>query len=355
MKKILLFTDILSSGGAQRQLVQLGNMLQQSGFEVMFLDYWDSDFYDEYLRSHHLAFKHVLTKGKINIIRMFAKEVDLYKPDVVIAYLNNPCIVASVVRLCKKYKLIVSERNTSQSCGWTTKLRFWLFKTADYIVPNSNSQTAFINRHFPWLSGKTKTIRNCLDLDVFSPLPEGSVPGNRIIVVGRVVEQKNPLRFIEAIAKVVKSGYEVSVEWYGNPHPASFFEECKQRLKELGLEEIFKFYPATSNIVDKYHKASLFILPSIFEGFPNVLCEAMGCGLPVLASNVCDNADILADGENGFLFDPCSVDDMADTIIRYLSLSEEEKVRMGKKSREIALGQFSQKTFLESYIKLINS
>ena len=46
MKKILLFTDILCSGGAQRQLVQLGNLLKQKGYEVLFLDYWDSKFYD---------------------------------------------------------------------------------------------------------------------------------------------------------------------------------------------------------------------------------------------------------------------------------------------------------------------
>lgn len=355
MKKILLFTDILSSGGAQRQLVQLGNLLQGKGFEVMFLDYWDSAFYDDYLNRHHLAFKHVPTKGKINIIRMFAKEVEQYKPDVVIAYLNNPSVVAALVHLCKRFKLIVSERNTSQGNGWTTKLRFWLFRTADYIVPNSNAQTNFINRHYPNLTDKTKIIRNCLDLETFSPSSGGAVPGNHIVVVGRVVEQKNPVRFIEAIAKVVKGGYAVTVDWFGNPHPQSFLEDCKRRIESLGLEQLFRFHPATSNIVDKYRESSLFILPSIYEGFPNVLCEAMGCGLPVLAGNVCDNADILADGDNGFLFDPFSVDDMSEKIIRYLSLGEERKREMGRRSREIAMDLFSQEKFIGEYVKLINS
>ena len=355
MKKILLFTDILSSGGAQRQLVLLGNLLKQSGFEVMFLDYWDSTFYDEYLEAHNLPFKHILTKGKMNIIKMFAKEVRQYKPDVVISYLGNPSIVASVVHLFMEFRLIVSERNTSQSNSWATKMRFFLFRFADFIVPNSNSQTSFIHKNYPKLLKKTKTIRNCLDLEYFSPLQKQLPFGNKIIVVGRVVEQKNPLRFIEAIANVVNRGYSISVEWYGNPYPPSFFEKCKQKVRDLKIDDVFKFYPATSNIVDKYRHSSLFVLPSIYEGFPNVLCEAMGCGLPVLASNVCDNADILVDGENGFLFDPYDVENMSNVIVKFLSLSNEKKLNMGKKSRELAFELFSQKKFIKSYIELINS
>ena len=357
MKKILLFTDILCSGGAQRQLVQLGNLLKQKGYEVLFLDYWDSKFYDEFLNNNGLAFNHVPTKGKINIIRMFAREVKLYKPDVVISYLENPSIVASIVHLFykSKFKLIVSERNTTQSMNLATQIRFLLFKTVNYIVPNSQTQTSFILEKFPWLSNKTKMIRNYLDLDIFCPSLRPLPDNNRVIVVGRVVEQKNPIRFIEAIAKVASKGFSFTVDWYGNPHPMSFLADCNHKLKELGIERMFHFYPSTSNIVEKYHNASVFILPSIYEGFPNVLCEAMGCGLPVLASNVCDNGNILADGDNGFLFDPYNVDDISDKLIRFLSQSKDEKLRMGKRSRELAMELFSREKFIQAYMNLINS
>lgn len=353
MKKILLFTDIFTSGGAQRQLVQLGRMLSERDYDVLFLDYWDSDFYDDYFRRHHLPFKHVLTKGKMDIIRMFHREVKLYRPDVVIAYLNNPCVVACTVRIFRRFKLIVSERNTTQKNTWATRLRFRLFRKADYIVPNSNSQAGFIKRNYPELAGKTKTIRNCLDLEQFAPKPH-SPAGNKIVVVGRVVEQKNPIRFIEAVGDVVRRGYKLTVDWYGNPHPASFFEECKRKVSEAGLDGIFCFHPATGDIVEKYHESSLFILPSIYEGFPNVLCEAMGCGLPVMASDVCDNGDILADGENGYLFNPLSAHDMSEKIIRFLSLNVQEREQMGKRSREIAERLCSQENFINDYIKLID-
>lgn len=95
--------------------------------------------------------------------------------------------------------------------------------------------------NFPWLSDKTKMIRNYLDLDVFCPSLRPLPDNNRVIVVGRVVEQKNPIRFIEAIAKVASKGFSFTVDWYGNPHPMSFLADCNHKLKELGIERMFHF------------------------------------------------------------------------------------------------------------------
>ena len=78
-----------------------------------------------------------------------------------------------------------------------------------------------------------------------------------------------------------------------------------------------------------YQKVDLFCLPSIIEGFPNVICEAMASGLPVICSNVCDNPFIVKSQENGFLFKPEDPTDIADNLIKAISLSEREKEIMG--------------------------
>ena len=74
-----------------------------------------------------------------------------------------------------------------------------------------------------------------------------------------------------------------------------------QLIEQYGLEDTFVFHEPCSNIFEKYQESDIFVLPSINEGFPNVLCEAMSCGLPILGTDVCDNSSIVRHEENGYL------------------------------------------------------
>jgi glycosyltransferase involved in cell wall biosynthesis len=79
----------------------------------------------------------------------------------------------------------------------------------------------------------------------------------------------------------------------------------------------------------------------------------MACGRPVLASHVGDNAVLVKDGENGFLFDPESPEEIAESIQRFACLSMEEKERMGRRNRERAEQMFSPSVFVDRYIAII--
>lgn len=359
MKKVLLFTDILGSGGAQRQLVALACLLKDRGYHVLMLDYWDSDFYNRYLDSKGIEYKHVLTKGKWNIIKMFVQEVRLFSPQVVISYMENPSIIACIGKLLtnKRFKLIVSERNTTQVNDFATRIRMNLFRIANFIVPNSHSQEFFICKKYPFLKEKVEVITNVIDTNKFCPSECKNIVHEtvRFIVVARVVEQKNVLRFIEAISIAFQKTPNFRVDWYGEPYPESYFEKCEQLVEQFALGNVISFYPATAEIVKVYQEADAFILPSIYEGFPNVLCEAMSCGLPVLASNVCDNPSILNDSAYGYLIDPLNVTDMADKISRFVMMESEQLKKMGQAARVHMVQDFSIASFINNYIKLIEN
>ena len=79
----------------------------------------------------------------------------------------------------------------------------------------------------------------------------------------------------------------------------------------------------------------------------------MTCGLPVIASRVSDNAYILGESNKDFLFNPCSIDEMVDCIIRFQKLPLGERNLMGKRNRESALKKFSKESFVDRYIQLI--
>ena len=363
--RVLLLIDSLYSGGAQRQLVGLAVLLKENGYNVKVADYWNYDFYDDFLIEHDIEFEHRVAKGKLNIFKSILSLIRDYKPDAVICYLEHSASIACIIKLLhltESFRLIVSERNTTQRVKFEDFVRFTLFRlAADVVVPNSRSQTEFIKKYFSGISRKIVTITNFLDTEIFRPDEsyKRENPNNRplrFIVVGRVVKQKNPLLFLRAvaIARRLRPDKKFFVDWYGQPYPPLFFETCLNLKNNLGLDNIVKFYSATNDILSEYQSSDIFILPSIYEGYPNVLCEAMSCGLPVAASSICDNPDILENGDIGLLFDPYSVEDMASKIISFLDMSDTDLMHMGEKSRKAAILKFSKEKFIKTYMSLLN-
>ena len=232
-----------------------------------------------------------------------------------------------------------------------------MYKWANHIVPNSLSQADFINNHFPCLSNKVKVITNFVDTDKFKPSDESeplSLNGEtRMVCVGRLMPQKNLPRFIEAVSKIVRDGYVLQVDWFGQDLKDAYSVECHKLVQDCHLEGVFVFHAPSLAIHKEYQKADVFCLPSLYEGFPNVLCEAMSCGKPVLCSRVCDNPTIVQESVNGLLFDPLSVEDMVTTIENYLNLPMKNKTEMGNRSRMIAVELFSADNFMKKYVEIL--
>ena len=361
--RVLLFIDSLTTGGAQRQLVGLAALLTAKGYQVSVATYFDEPFYAEDLHLNHIAYVCIPnSQNRFRRIFQVYRHFRKLRPDLVIAYLETPGILAVLVRLfgCR-YKLIVSERNTTQKPGIKDKIRFFLFRFADRIVPNSYSQSQFIITHYPNLSSKTTTITNFVDTEYFKP-GEYHLTGEplRILTIGRIAPQKNVLKYIQAIGSVLESGTEVRVDWYGNglmndgmsDQLSPYYLECIALIKSYNLENHFFFHPPVREVRMKYHECDVFCLPSVYEGFPNVICEAMACGKPILAGNICDNRLLVEEGINGYLFDPQTPDSIVQSINKFSNQNPEERMQFGKSSRYKAIKEFSGWAFLQKYIDL---
>jgi len=354
MKKIVLLIDSLTQGGAQRQIVGLASFLKERGYSVIVLTYHDIPFYAPFLDEHRVEHRIVPNANsplkRIWNVRKALKQV---QPDVVISYLDVPNMVACMAKMMGvKAKLIVSERNTTQHVTRNVRLKFFLYRWADHVVPNSMSQTKFIEKNFPSLSRKVTTISNFVDVQSFSPAEYHTYSNTlRVIGVGRIEPQKNILRFIESVASARNQGLDVSIDWFGRK--SKDFGTYMEALVKNGLENLFCFHEPVNNLVEKYREADLFCLPSLYEGYPNVLCEAMACGLPVMCSNVCDNATIMRDGVNGFLFNPTDSTEITNVLMKFGKMSNEDMKKMATSSRQIAELRFCDDFFIDNYITLI--
>lgn len=355
--KILCLIESLGSGGAERQMTGLTCMLKEKGMDVVVAIYDTKNFYKKVLDEHGIKTA-VASKSSSLLIRLTGihKSIRSEKADVVISYSRASSIIACLGKvLGGKYKLIVSERNTTQALSKSERLKFFLYRYADLIVPNSFSQETFIKNNYPDLFSKVRVVTNFVETDFFVPSEKKHSNLVKILVVARVSEQKNVLNFVKAMKLVYDKQKDVLVEWYGSQSHKDYFERCEKLVSNLDLDNVISFKQPVTSILDAYQNADIFCLPSIYEGYPNVICEAMSSGLPVVCSNVCDNPKIVKEGENGFLFNPNSIQNMADIICKMLLMEKEQRLIIGKKNRHKMIKENSKEEFCSKYIDAINS
>lgn len=357
MKRILLIIEHLGSGGAERQICGLAVMLTQAGFPCRLITYYKNQFYEPFLSENGVDYEFVpeLWDKKTRVFKA-AKYVRKYNPDVVISYLPSVNRTMCLAKLFFKAQLIVSERNNNTCITRADKVLFNLYRMADAIVPNSNSQGEFIQNNFPFLATKVHPIINFVDINRFTPaefLPHNHK--NRIVTVARYTPQKNVLTYLKVVRIVKNLGFDVHFDWYGDKkYNVNYYRQIEKEYKLYDISDYLTLHETNENIEEEYRKADIFCLPSLFEGYPNVVIEAMSCGLPILCSNRYENPFIIKDGLNGFLFDPENADDIVNAISKMMALSPIEKYEMGKLNRQLCLEHNTKEAFLKSYIKLIN-
>jgi glycosyltransferase involved in cell wall biosynthesis len=361
--KVTCLIDSLASGGAQRQLCTLAVLLKKHGMDVSMLTYHHYDFFLPMISEAGIAYDCIEGGSLPRRILALRRALRRGGQDVVLAFMEAPSLYAELAAIPnRKWGLVVSERIAmpKKDAGWFR----WLWKIhriADYVTTNSHTNRMMIERAVPCLKGRIVTIYNAVDLETFSP-PAGHPAANEhcisMITAASFKEQKNPLGLIEALSIVRQRmpSLDIHLDWYGGlPNHKdgttdyTLYNKSVALVEKKGLQERIRFHPPSARIRDLYRETDAVVLPSFFEGLPNVVCEAMACGRPVLASDVCDTGNLVKDGYNGFVFDPASPNDMAEAVMRFAKLSPAEREAMGQRGREMAQKIFDPSSYVVRY------
>lgn len=142
--------------------------------------------------------------------------------------------------------------------------------------------------------------------------------GERIILfVGRLHPVKGVAYLIEAMTTIIKRNPKVRLWLVGDGEERQSLENL---VNKLGLTQYVNFVGKVPNEeVPEYMASSdVLVMPSLSEPFGIVLLEAMACGLPIVATNVGGIPEIVQDGENGFLVEPESSEEIADRVLKLL-------------------------------------
>jgi glycosyltransferase involved in cell wall biosynthesis len=347
--RVLLVIDHFGSGGAQRQIVELACGLQRRGHRVeMFAYFPRRAFFRPQVDAQHILV-HEYEKGSgfsLEVVRRLAALIRSRNIDVVVSYLSSPNIYAELAKLlAPRVKLVVSERTSyhDDKSRVSAFLRRAMHALADHVVANSESQCEWLKRKW-WLNHKVSCIYNGLYLGGAAAERPGpkTVSGLRLVAVGRVGPEKNALNLIRGLVSFHRQqGYVPQVTWIGERDGGSAGKIYCERVDELleASPEVRKNWrwlgeePNIPGLLEEYHA---LIHPSLYEGLPNVVCEALAAGMPVLVSNVCDHPYLVADGKRGFLFDPSEPDSIASAIKRLLDLTTDDWREFSRNARRYA-------------------
>lgn len=358
MKKTLLFIlPNLQEGGAERNLINVARHLSES-FHVHLSVVNNvgplSKELGHHIRLHDLG-------GRFSFFYSFPRLVRQIRPDYILSTLWDLNILVSLMGwiIPSKTQIILREAIMPTMIRYETKIPTVVkvlyklaYRKADHIIALTQSmKRAFIdNISIP--ENRVSVIYNAVDQKrLINDSVKRKAPDDAVlnfISMGRLSYQKGFDVLLKALAEVVKHYNNIHLTIYGVGRDRKRLEGL---IEKLSLTNKATLAGYTSNPIQAITQADLYILSSRYEGLSNAALEALCSGVPVVAVNDNNSADeIICDGENGILVSRCSVEAIAQGLLR--AIDGYQYFDCSKIKRE-AIERFSLDKQIDQYINLI--
>ena len=348
--KILVVINSLHSGGAERVTANLSRFWIEQGnaVTVATLTSSDLDFFRLHPSVHRIAldlagesaglFSAVLANARR--IRAIRRVIQEEQPDIVLGMMTTSGILAVLAGWGLPCRVLVSERTYPPMIplgAFWEFLRRWTYPKAAGVVALTREGGAWIEHNCP--GSRVTIIPNHVSwpLESGEPrvIPESVVPDRRslLLAVGRLGEEKQFNMLINAFGSLAReyTDWDLVILGEGKERP-----NLETLVRDLGLETRVSLPGRAGNVADWYNRADLFVLSSRFEGFPNVLVEAMACGCPAVSFD-CETGprDIIRHGVDGLLVSPKDGVEGLATSLRSLFTNGPLRRSMAAKASEI--------------------
>ena len=360
--KLMQITHDLSIGGLQQVVVNICRTIDRDKFDVTVLCLRDAG--ELVPEIEKLGIKVILVPQKENHTDYFsflkiAKILREEKVDIIHTHNSQPFIEGTIGAILSGVKAII---HTDHAREFPDKRRLmfaeWLMSHFAYKVVGVSEHTSHnLNKYEKISTKKIMTIPNGIDETVYNinintekKKHEFGIKGSGpVIGLGiRLSEQKGITYLLHAMQYLIKEFPDITLIIAGD---GGLEQKLKTEARDLGVDKNTLFVGSRSDIPELLKLFDLYVLPSLWEGLPMVLLEAMAAGCPIVATDVGGNYMAITHGENGSLVEPCNAEIFAEEVIKVLS---DNKLRSKyiENSYSVFRDNFSAALMTERYSKL---
>ncbi|MFQ4145378.1 glycosyltransferase family 4 protein [Chlorogloeopsis sp. ULAP02] len=334
--RLTLVISSLTSGGAERVMSIMANYWAAKGWTITLLTLPESSVSPFYNLDSRIQYVPLGIAGnssnllaaisnnlkRIQILRSVIVES---KPDIVISFLDITNVLTLLATQKLRIPLVVDEQvhPAMYPIGkiWEL-LRQWTYLKADRVVAVT---ARALNYFSPQIQSHGCVIPNpALSVSNSDSSSTQLLVKPSLIAIGRLVPQKGFDLLLQAFAKLKDYYPEWTLTILGEGELRPELESLRDR---LGLVNRVHLLGTVKNPHDYLKQADIFVMSSRFEGFPNALCEAMACGLPVISTD-CPSGpkEIIRDGIDGILVPNLDESALATAMARLMSNEQERKL-----------------------------
>lgn len=356
-RKALVVISDLEFGGAQRQVVELANAMDPARFDlhvVSLNDYMPlaQSLRDAGRRLHVVRRRH---RYDFTVVPRLARLVRRLDAAVLHGYLFDAEIATRLTGRLTGRPVIGSERNTDYTLKRSNLLAYRATRWAhDLTIANSNAGADFNSRLLGQPRDRYRVVHNGVDAVRFQPGDGAAAraelalgPDERVVGMFASFKPQKNHPFLLRAARLVLARLPrvrfvfIGDELLGGGSGSVAFKAGVLRLvDELGLRDRCLFAGNRKDVERCYRACDVTVLPSLFEGTPNVALESMASGVPVVATRVSDNAYVIPDDRAGYVVDLGDEAALADRLVRLLT-DEPLRRRLAGGAREWVLQEFT--------------
>ncbi len=345
----------LDVGGAEKAMVRIAAGLKHRGWTVRVISLRNEGPLAEPLITAGIPVTALECGGFGDVRALFrlTSALRTHPPDVLCCFLHQANIYGRLAARRAKIPVVVSGVRVADRRRWVTMTDRWTQNCTDQYIAVSDNVAALHCRlcHIP--AAKMSSISNGVDGSVpREAAQKPSVQPHELLFVGRLTEQKAPLDLLEAYRRLPAELRESTRLTFVGEGPLR--QRLQLEIASGGLANAVTLVGNSPDVPKLMQQATLLVLPSRWEGLPNVVLEAMANGLPVVATAVDGTLELISEGETGWLVPPAQPDALSAAIADALN-NPDHRQAYSEKSQLIAVTRFSWNAAIDRYDQLLSS